>query len=109
MGVIDALDQDDVAALRHRPRKLVVVRRQAMTLDPDVHDNGRDAATMKTTDDGGVDAAGRRPCSRLHPELLCGALVDTDNDDVRWGRDRTPKREQPPEAELFFQPVRQGR
>jgi hypothetical protein len=59
---------------------------------------------MKTTDDCRVDSARRRPCSRLHPELLCRAFVDADNDDVRWGRDRAPKREQPSEPELFFQP-----
>ena len=51
-----------------------------------------------------ISVSVRRPCSRLHPELLCGALVDTDNDDVRRGCDRATKREQPPEAELFFQP-----
>ena len=32
------------------------------------------------------------------PELLSGALVDTDHDDVWWDRDGPPKREQPPES-----------
>ncbi len=101
---IDALDEDYVAALGHRSRQLVVVFRHAMAFEPDVHDHGRDAATMETPDDCGVDAAGRRPRAWLHSELLGRALVDADDDDVRGRRHRTAQGEQPAETDLFFQP-----
>ena len=75
-----------------------------MTLEPDVHDDGGNAVTMKLRIIAAWMWRGGGQDSGLHPELLRGALVDTDHDDVWWDRDGPPKREQPPESDLFFQP-----